>query len=187
MMYLDVWRSAHSRKTASKQVHYRLQTRTVERLSNRHQTVLVPLLGFRNPLYSCTEGMCHSSIRPGTSYHVTQFYQAFPRVSTVLQATNAGARRPGYEASWNARKGQFWGTSDSYLWQWIPWVLGSSMWAVRGREACQTGCLFSDWVIALLHSKGLRLEIQVGICSLCFYPHSTQWCGSASSGLTWKG
>jgi len=22
--------------------------------------------------------MCHSSIRPGTSYHMTQFYQAFP-------------------------------------------------------------------------------------------------------------
>jgi len=27
--------------------------------------------------------MCHSSTRPGTSYHVTQFYQAFPRVSTA--------------------------------------------------------------------------------------------------------
>ena len=41
------------------------------------------LLGFRRPLYSCTEGMCHSSTRPGTSYHVTEFYQAFPRVSTA--------------------------------------------------------------------------------------------------------
>jgi len=27
--------------------------------------------------------MCHSSTRPGTSYHVTQFYQAFPRISTA--------------------------------------------------------------------------------------------------------
>jgi len=27
--------------------------------------------------------MCHSSIRPGTSYHVTQCYQAFPHVSTA--------------------------------------------------------------------------------------------------------
>jgi len=67
-------------KTASKRVRYRLQTRTVERLSARHQTVLATFLGFRKPLYSCTEGMCHSSTRPGTSYHVTQ---AFPRVSTA--------------------------------------------------------------------------------------------------------
>jgi len=56
-------------------------------------------LGFRKPLYSCTEGMCHSSTRPGTSYHVTEFYKASPVL--VLQATNAEARRPGYEAtSW---------------------------------------------------------------------------------------
>jgi len=41
-------------------------------------------------------GMCHSSTLPGTSLHVTQFYQAFPML--VLQATNAGVRRPGYEA-----------------------------------------------------------------------------------------
>jgi len=34
----------------------------------------------------------------GTSYHVTQFYQAFPHI-IVLQATNTGARRPGYEAT----------------------------------------------------------------------------------------
>jgi len=27
--------------------------------------------------------MCHSSTRPGTSYHLTQFYQAFPRISTA--------------------------------------------------------------------------------------------------------
>ena len=27
--------------------------------------------------------MCHSSTRPGTSYHVTQFYQAFPHVSSA--------------------------------------------------------------------------------------------------------
>jgi len=70
-------------KTAGKRVRYRLRTRTVERLSARLQTVLATFLGFRKPLYSCTEGMCHSSKRPGTSYHVTQFYQAFPRVSTA--------------------------------------------------------------------------------------------------------
>jgi len=47
--------------------------------------------------------MCHSSTRPGTSY---QFYQAFPRI-IVLQAINAGVRRPGYKATntqdWNFR------------------------------------------------------------------------------------
>jgi len=37
----------------------------------------------RKLLYSCTGGMCHSSTRPGTSYHVTQFYQVFPRISTA--------------------------------------------------------------------------------------------------------
>jgi len=70
-------------KTASRQVPYKLKTRTIERLSARHQTVLATFLGFRKPLYSCIEGVCHSSTRPGTSYHVTQFYQAFSRVSTA--------------------------------------------------------------------------------------------------------
>ena len=28
-------------------------------------------------------GMCHSSTRPGTSLHVTQFYKAFSRISTA--------------------------------------------------------------------------------------------------------
>jgi len=45
-------------------------------------------------IYSCTEGMYHSSTRPGPSLHLTQFYQAFPAL-----ATNAGVRRPGYKAS----------------------------------------------------------------------------------------
>jgi len=40
--------------------------------------------------------MCHSSTRPGTSYHVTQFYQAFPRVS--IASDKRWVRRPGYEA-----------------------------------------------------------------------------------------
>ena len=65
-------------KTAGKRVHYRSQTRTIEWLSAWHQTVLVMFLGFRKLLYSCTEGMFHSSTRPGTSLHVTQFYQAWP-------------------------------------------------------------------------------------------------------------
>ena len=70
-------------KTKSKRVHYRLQTRTIERRNTWHHTVLATFLGFRKLLYSCTEGMCHSSTRPGMSYHMTQFYQAFPRISTA--------------------------------------------------------------------------------------------------------
>jgi len=30
----------------------------------QHQTVLATFLGFRKLLYSCTEGMCHSSTCP---------------------------------------------------------------------------------------------------------------------------
>ena len=52
--------------------------------------------GFRKPLDRCTEQMRHSSIRPGMSMHVTQFTRPSPTL--VLQATNTGVRRPGYEA-----------------------------------------------------------------------------------------
>jgi len=83
---------AHSGKKKQqktcKWVCYRMQTQTVERLSG-HQTVLVTFLGFRKPLYSCTEGMGHSSTHPSMSLHVTQFYQV----------TSAGMRRPAYEAN----------------------------------------------------------------------------------------
>jgi len=58
-------------KTASKRVRYRLQTRTVERLSAQHQTVFPTFLGFRKPLYHCIEGMCHSSTRPGAKVILT--------------------------------------------------------------------------------------------------------------------
>jgi len=70
-------------KTASKRIRYQLQTRTVERLSAQHQTVLVTFFGIRKLLYSCTKVMCHSSTHPGTSLHVTQFYQALPHVITA--------------------------------------------------------------------------------------------------------
>ena len=80
MTYLDVWRSGtfllysckESKKCrqdclmSSAQLFYGLCLQSVA-------------------LYSCTEGMCHSSTCPGTSYHVTQFYQAFPRVSTASE------------------------------------------------------------------------------------------------------
>jgi len=36
------------------------------------------------------------------SLHVTQFYQAFPP-TLVLQVTNAGVRRPGYEGRYRVK------------------------------------------------------------------------------------
>ena len=38
-----------------------------------NQTVLVMFLGFRKLLYSCREGMRHSSSHPGISLHVISF------------------------------------------------------------------------------------------------------------------
>jgi len=74
-------------------VHYRLQTRTAERLSTQHQTDLAAFPGFRKPLYSYKDGMCHSTTqRPGTSLFMISFTRPSPRL--VLQATNAGVRRP---------------------------------------------------------------------------------------------
>ena len=54
-------------------------------------------LGFRKLLRGCTEGTCHSTIYPGMSLHVISFTRPFPAL--VLQVTNTGAKRPGYEAS----------------------------------------------------------------------------------------
>ena len=61
------------RKTTSEWVHYWSQTQTIKQLSTRHQTVFVMFLRFRKPLYSCTEGMCHSSTHLGMSMHVISF------------------------------------------------------------------------------------------------------------------
>ena len=78
-------------QTTSKWVCYLSQTQTVERLSTQHQTVLVTFLGLRKLLYSCTEGMCHSSTCPGTSLHVISFTR--DSLTFALKATNAGKIR----------------------------------------------------------------------------------------------
>ena len=137
------------RKTTNKWVRYRSQTQTVEWLNTWHQTVLVTFLGFRKPLYNCTERMCHSSTRPGMSLQWLSFTRSSPallhfskflqhpvaRVRTVssnqiaegfefcsligshgcrcfnqklqelenavvLQVTNSGVKRSGYEATY---------------------------------------------------------------------------------------
>jgi len=63
------------------------------RTTEQHQTILATLLEFRKLLYNCTEEMGHSSTRPPNVIAHDQFYQAFPAL--VLQAKNAGVRRPG--------------------------------------------------------------------------------------------
>ena len=52
-------------------------------------------------------GMCHillhtSTQCPGTSLHVKTFIR--PSATSVLQVTNTGVRRPGYEANQNAQQ-----------------------------------------------------------------------------------
>ena len=110
MTYLDVgWTCGgvwHSQKNWSKWVHYWSQTPTLEWLSAQHQSVLVTFLGFRKPLCSCTEGMCHSSTCPGTSLHVTHFTRPSPTL--VLQVTNAGVRRPGYKVTYSTYRFSSW-------------------------------------------------------------------------------
>jgi len=77
-------------------VCYWSQTQTVERLSTRHQTILTTFLGFRKPLYSCTEE-CATSLHTSSQVHHCMWLEPSPAL--VLQATNAGVRRPGYEAT----------------------------------------------------------------------------------------
>jgi len=70
-----------------------------EWLSTRHQAVFTIFLGFRKPPYSCIERMCQSSTHP-PNVHVHHcmwsVLPGFPHIS--MQATNAGVRRPRYEA-----------------------------------------------------------------------------------------
>ena len=98
MTYLNVWRSG----TFPEKQQVSDTTDRKHGLSAWHQTVLATFLGFRKPLYSCTEVhvMCHSSTRPGTFTvrHCTWPSFTGPSPVLVLQATNAGARRPGYKS-----------------------------------------------------------------------------------------
>ena len=79
----DVWRSGTFLKTP--QVSALLIANTDCRMTEHSTSDSLGDIHFlgSEPLYNCTEGMCHSSTHPGTSLHVTQFYQAFPHVSTA--------------------------------------------------------------------------------------------------------
>ena len=65
---------------------------TSPRLSDVERSVVLQSVFVIGSILAC----CFSRNVPLT-LHVTQFYQAFPAL--VLQATNAGVRRPGYEAT----------------------------------------------------------------------------------------
>ena len=95
-MYLDIgwmWGGvAHSQKTASKWVHYLSQTQTIEQLGTRHQA----FLGSEG----CMEGMCHSSTHsPNVQVCHCMISLTRPSPTLVQRTTNAGVRRPGYEAT----------------------------------------------------------------------------------------
>jgi len=81
------------RETASKWVCYRSQTQTIEQLSTRHQAVLGS-----ERLYGRNVPLLHTfTQRPGMSLHMISLTRPSPTL--VQQVTNAGMRRPGYEAT----------------------------------------------------------------------------------------
>jgi len=87
MTYLDVRKNGISYCTP-------VYTTSVKQLSEpkKHQQdcLMLNIQSFYNPCLQLAArslavfpGMCHSSTHPGISLHMTQFYQAFPRVSTA--------------------------------------------------------------------------------------------------------
>ena len=80
LTYLDMWRSSTFLLYSCKAAFWTRETSP--RLYNVEcSVVLLSVFVISSTLV--LPGMCHSSTRPGTSLHVTQFYQAFPRVSTA--------------------------------------------------------------------------------------------------------
>ena len=118
-------------KTASKQVCYRLQTRTVERLSTRHQTVLVTFLDSESH-FTAVQKECttppHVQIR-----HTTWLSFTRPSPALVLQATNTGVRKPGYEATIKVLiTATTWYNTSTYVWaKAYAWV---DIWIARHVE-----------------------------------------------------
>ena len=87
---------AHSWKTASKRVRYQSQTRTIQRLSARYQTVLAIFLGFRKLFYRRNVPLLHTS---KYIHRCTWLTFTRPSPALVLQVTNTGVKSPGYKAS----------------------------------------------------------------------------------------
>jgi len=83
----------------------RCGTNSISLMIHRNGPVCFFSVSYCSVCHSPTAKLCHSSMRPGTSLHVTQFYQAFPHVN--IASDKCWVRRPGYEAiSWGI--------------QWIP-------------------------------------------------------------------
>ena len=96
---MDMWRSGTFPKQL--QVSVIPITNTYRGTSERSTSDSLGDIGFRKLLYSYRGRMCHSSPRPpkhlGMSLHVISFTRHSPVL--VLQTTNAGEGRPGYEAT----------------------------------------------------------------------------------------
>ena len=82
--YLDVWRSSTFLLYAVKWLSASKKCRQ-DCLMSSAQSFYGPCL--RSVVHSLAIflGMFHSSTRPGTLLHVTQFYQAFPHISTASE------------------------------------------------------------------------------------------------------
>ena len=104
---------------------------------------------FRKPLYNCTERMCHSSTRPPNDQvrHCDQFYQAFPHIYLVLQATNAGV------------------SIGLLIWAYSEW-LECIWWTQSGFVVLRMGCskwssMYSEWVPGMQCTSSVFGMIQV--------------------------
>ena len=87
MTYLDVWRSGTFSLCSCKAAFWTQETSFYGLCL---QSIIYSLAFF--------PGICYSSTRPGTSYHMTQFYQASPAL--VLQARGWQRAILAYEISW---------------------------------------------------------------------------------------
>jgi len=74
---------AHSFCTAIKWLSESKKRRQDCLMLSTHSFYSLCLRSVAHSLTCCFPGMCHSSTRPGTSLHVTKFYQIFPRISTA--------------------------------------------------------------------------------------------------------
>jgi len=95
--WVHMWRSGTFPEKQVSAISYELQSQTTQQLSGQHWVVLGTFPGFFTAVQKqcATPPHTHPMSRYITAHD--QLYQALPVL--VLQATNAGVRRPGYEAT----------------------------------------------------------------------------------------
>jgi len=145
----------------------------------QHQTVLIMFLRFRKPLHSYTKGMCHSSTRPGTSLHVTQFYQASPHISTA--SDKHWGERPGYEATYHlyAFAPRLSGLvqctysykANHHLWHHAQAMGGAWEWGYATESTCFESCL---------ECPGLSLHCLHALLNPALHQQPVVWCTHSS-------